>query len=274
MPELPEVEIAARNLRKWARGWTIARAHVPRTRVIRGSSPAAVVRALEGRVIARVDRRGKWLRWTLDDDSRVFSHLGMSGRWVRRTMTDATERSQRLRLDLARGGLARGARTTSLRYVDPRMFGRFVVSRDDISEWSSLGPDPLVDGVDEGVLAGAIGRRKRAIKDVLMDQTAIAGVGNILATESLWRARIDPRTPATSLGATQLRAIARAIAWSIERTLALEEGPELQYVEEPGAPNPFVIYGRGGEPCPRCRTPLTRAVLGGRATVFCHGCQH
>lgn len=277
MPELPEVEIAARNLRRWARGYRIVQVHVPRTRVIRGSSPAAIGRALEGRAIAKIDRRGKWLRWILDDDSshgsrrdgRVFSHLGMSGRWVRRTTSDATERSERLRLELARG-----ARTVSLRYVDPRMFGRFVVSREDIPEWSSLGPDPLVDGMDASVLAEAIGHRKRAIKDVLMDQTAIAGVGNIQATEALWRARIDPRTSATTLGAAQLRALARAIAWSIERTLALEEGPELQYVEDPGAPNPFLVYGRGGERCPRCRTTLTRLVLGGRGTVFCHGCQH
>ena len=98
-------------------------------------------------------------------------------------------------------------------------------------------------------------------------------VGNIQATDALFRARIDPRTPANRIDEKDARAIARAIQWSIDRTLALEEGPELQYVEDAGAPNPFVVYGREGEPCPRCKKPLKRIVLGGRTTVFCATCQ-
>lgn len=267
MPELPEVEIGARNLRRWARGGTIVDVVVPKTRVVRGHSPSAIVAALAGRRIARVDRRGKWIRIVFDDGTRAFSHFGMSGRWVKRSPEQEAERSERLRIDVKKRALV------SLRYVDPRMFGRFVVAQKDIAEWTSLGPDPLVDDVDGLTLKRAIEGRKRTIKEVLMDQCVLAGVGNIQATDALFRARIDPRTRADRLDDKDARALAKAIRWSIDRTLALEDGPELTYVEDAGAPNPFVIYGRGGDPCPRCRAALTRVVLGGRTTVFCANCQ-
>ena len=267
MPELPEVEVGARNLRTWARGADIVRVVVPKTRIIRGQAVATIARALEGRRIANVDRRGKWVRIILDDDTRAFSHFGMSGRWVKRDVDFETIRSERVRIDV------RKKKVTSLRYVDPRMFGRFVVAREDIAEWRSLGPDPLADGVDGPALAAAIEGKKRTIKEVLMDQCVLAGVGNIQATDSLFRARIDPRSRADRLDAKDARALAKAIKWSIDRTLALEEGPELTYVEDAGAPNPFIVYGRGGDPCPRCRKTLQRIVLGGRTTVFCESCQ-
>lgn len=266
MPELPEVEVTARNLRKWARGGTIFAATIGKNRITRGGEVDA--RSLVGRKIESVDRRGKWLRIALDDGRKIFSHLGMSGRWLRRDVDAEEERSERLRLDVERRG-----RKSSLRYVDHRMFGRFVVARDDLDEWSTLGVDPLVDGLDGGTLAAAIGDRRRTIKEVLMDQTVVAGVGNIQATEALWRARIHPKTSAAKLGPKQHGALARAIHWSIERTLGLEEGPEITYVEDAGAPNPFVVYGHDGEPCPRCRTTLVRIVIGGRSTVLCPTCQ-
>jgi formamidopyrimidine-DNA glycosylase len=268
MPELPEVEIACRNLRSWVRGGKIAYVVVARSRVVRGATPAVVARAVGGRSVVAVDRRGKWIRITLDDELRAFSHLGMSGRWLKRSVDDDTERSERLRLDIERRG-----RRTSLRYVDPRMFGRFVVAKTDIREWTTLGPDPLNEHVDGKVLARAIAGRKRAIKEVLMDQLVVAGIGNIQATDALFRARIDPRSRADRLSRRDAGALARAIRWSIDRTLALEEGPEITYVEDANAPNPFIVYGRGGDPCPRCGAVLQRIVLGGRTTVFCAECQ-
>ncbi len=263
MPELPEVELAARNLRAWACGAEIVDVSAPDTRVIRGGS----LQLIDAQIVA-VDRRGKWLRLTLDDTRLVFSHLGMSGRWLRRDERDPTERSERVRLDVSKRTVV-----TSLRYVDPRMFGRFLVATKDIPEWKSLGPDPLVDRVDGPVLLRVLGERRRAIKEVLLDQTVLAGIGNIQATEALWRARIDPRARANELTPRRLGALSRAIRWTIERTLSLEEGPEIQYVEDAGAPNPFLVYGREGEPCPRCSEGLERIVLGGRSTVFCPSCQ-
>lgn len=268
MPELPEVEIAARNVRRWARGLRIVDVVVPKSRVIRGQTAARIRKALIGRVVEGVDRRGKWLRIILDDDTRAFSHFGMSGRWLKRTLDDESERAERLRIDFDAP-----SRRVSLRYVDPRMFGRFAVAREDIAEWNALGPDPLVDGVDGKALARAITGKRRSIKEVLMDQLVIAGIGNIQATDALFRARIDPRSRADRLSRTDASQLARAIRWSIDRTLALEEGPEITYVEDADAPNPFLVYGRGGDPCPRCTTKLMRLVLGGRTTVLCEKCQ-
>ena len=269
MPELPEVEIAARNLRRWMRGKTIARVVVRTSRVIRGGTPGSITAALEGRVVKSVDRRGKWLRLVLDDGTRVFSHFGMSGRFVRRGIDDETERSERARFDLAKVP----PKQASIRYVDPRMFGRLVVAGDDLEAWTSLGPDPLVDGIDVERLAALLVKKKRSIKETLMDQAVLAGVGNIQATEALWHARVDPRTRSSALTRAQVRAIAKGIDRSIADTLAHETGPEITYVEDAGAPNPFIVYGRGGDPCPRCKTALTRLVLGGRGTVYCGKCQ-
>lgn len=264
MPELPEVEFGARQLRKWLRAAVIVHVEVPKTRVVREQSATHIVRALEGHRVTRIDRRGKWIRMLLDDETRVFSHFGMSGRWVKRTLTDVALRSERLRIDLEK---------RSLRYVDPRMFGRFIVAEEDIPSWTTLGPDPLSDVFDGDVLARAIAGLQRSIKEVLMDQTVVAGIGNIQATEALYRARLDPRSRADRLTPADARRLARAIHWSIDRTLALQEGPEIAYVEDANAANPFVVYGRGGDACPRCKTDLMRVVLGGRTTVFCKACQ-
>ena len=106
-----------------------------------------------------------------------------------------------------------------------------------------------------------------------MDQALIAGVGNILATEALFRARLDPRTRSNRLDARTVAHLARAVVATIEHSLSLETGDEITYVSESRASNPFAVYGRGGKPCPRCKTPLKRIVQGGRATVFCAKCQ-
>jgi formamidopyrimidine-DNA glycosylase len=280
MPELPEVELARRHLARWMRGTTITSARVFDARIARGGSIRAIARTLEGRTVEAVDRRGKWLRVTLDDGARLFSHLGMTGKWVSRTTSDAALRSERMRIDLHRGkgvkrGTSRSSGTseTSVRYVDPRLFGRIVVAGGDIAEWSALGPDPLADGVDHGAFGVALAKLRRTVKEALMDQSVLAGVGNILATEALWRARIDPRSRTDALTSVEVRALARGIDASIAASLAAQDGDEITYVEEAGAPNPFRIYGRAGEPCPRCKSPLARIVLGGRGTVFCESCQ-
>jgi formamidopyrimidine-DNA glycosylase len=264
MPELPEVEVARRNLRRWISAATITRVVAPRSNVVEGSA-----RALVGRRIEAVERRGKMMRILTDDEKlRVFSHLGMTGRWLKRAIDDPTERWEKVRLDVEKRG-----RKTSVRYVDPRMFGRFVTTKKDLDAWSLLGPDPLDDEIDPRAFHERIRKSRRSIKEVLMDQTVIAGVGNIQATDALFFARIAPHRSANEISEKETRAILRAIAKSIQRTLALEEGPEITYVEDAGAPNPFVIYGRGGSACPRCETELVRSVLGGRGTVHCPSCQ-
>jgi formamidopyrimidine-DNA glycosylase len=272
VPELPEVEHARSSLERWISGSRIISANVIDRRILDPDVRASdVVRALEGRRVKAIDRRGKWLRIVLDR-GRVFSHLGMTGKWTRARPDDETVKFEKIRIDVIAAKTRR-----SVRYLDPRLFGRFVVvegDANDLPAWSALGPDPLVDGVDVADLRSKLARRKVAIKPTLLDQTVLAGVGNIQATEALWLARIDPRRPARDLSRTEVSALARAIRRSIAKTMALQgAGDTISYVEEPGAENPFTIYGREGTPCPRCKRPLSKMILGGRGTVFCAECQ-
>jgi formamidopyrimidine-DNA glycosylase len=272
VPELPEVEHARRTLEQWLDGARIDEVHVHDARILDdGVTPARVVRGLTGRRVSAVERRGKWLRLVLDE-GRVFSHLGMTGKWVRAEQGEEARRFEKVRLDVT----ARGRVRRSVRYLDPRMFGRFVVLKEsdaDLPVWSELGPDPLVDGIDVGELHGKLAKRKLAIKPTLLDQSVLAGVGNILATEALFMARIDPRRPARDLSRAEVGKLARGIRRAIDATLAMQEGETIQYVEEAGAANPFTIYGQEGTPCPGCKRPLSKMVLGGRGTVLCVHCQ-
>jgi formamidopyrimidine-DNA glycosylase len=266
MPELPEVEFARKTLHRAIHGATVDAVKVQDARVVRPSSRA--LHAARGRRVVKVERRGKWLRALLDDGSMLLSHLGMTGKWLARPSTSPEERFERVRLDVTKQG-----RKSSVRYVDPRMFGKLVFAREEPKTWSALGPDPLVDGIDVDALAKALHARKRAIKEVLMDQSLLAGVGNIVATEALWRAKVDPRSRSQSLGLAQVRAIARGIEGVIRDAIARYGARSITYVEEAGAPNPYPIYGKKGSPCPRCKTTLTKIVLAGRGTTFCPNCQ-
>jgi formamidopyrimidine-DNA glycosylase len=221
-----------------------------------------------------VDRRGKHLLVTLvDRRSRkvgLWSHLGMTGKWVLREGVDPSPSHGRVRLDLDDGRV--------LHYLDPRLFGRLrVVAKADFAalpEVAALGPDPIHDGIDPGRLAGRLGSTRRAVKVALLDQAVLAGVGNIHASESLFAARIDPRRRGGGLSPAEVRGLARAIAASLRRGIEMQDGPEIAYVEEPGAENPFRVYARDGERCPRCReAEIRRIVQAQRSTFFCPLCQ-
>jgi formamidopyrimidine-DNA glycosylase len=256
MPELPEVEIVRRELSE-LRGSTIVR-------VASGDARVFVAHADPvGRVIRDVGRRGKWLRWELDVGF-VFAHLGMTGDWSLRAPSDPALPFERVRVDVERSGATRSAR-----YTDSRRFGRFVVATDDIAPWRALGPDPWLDGIDEGRLLAAMKTRTRAIKAVLLDQSLLAGVGNIIAVETLWNAQLDPRTPANRLDARDIHAIARGLRAILGRMIAYDEATR----DSNGAEAPFSVYGRAGEACRRCKATLRQIVLAGRGTAFCPRCQ-
>lgn len=263
MPELPDVEFVRRRLTAALRGGTITSARSKDLRLLRPQSPAAFTRGLVGRTVREVRRRGKWLCLELDDGTRLFSHLGMTGWWHERGCDAPEERSERARIDVRRGK----GRCRSLRYVDSRRFGRLMVARDDIPEWRELGQDPFAKGIHVGTLAAALASRRRAVKEVLMDQMVLAGIGNILATEGLWRARVDPRSRSDALSRADVTKIARGLEKAIRRQLATRKKPEGEWQDV------FAVYGRSGEPCPRCGSTIARVVIGGRATAFCKGCQ-
>jgi formamidopyrimidine-DNA glycosylase len=275
MPELPEVEIAARNLRRWAGGRRIERVEAePKARyVFRPSSPAAFSKALAGARFGEIRRIGKHLLVALERDGApvgLLAHLGMTGKWLRRAEADPPTRFSRARFHLDDGAV--------LHFDDLRLFGRLRVVPaarfEDVPEVAALGPDPLERGIDPARLGDALARSRLAVKVRIMDQALLPGVGNIQASEALFRARIDPRRKGASLSAREVKAVAAGVLASVREAIAREEGPEITYVEEPGSENPFLVYGREGERCPRCRkAKIARVVQAQRSTYFCPRCQ-
>ncbi|HET8540654.1 MAG TPA: DNA-formamidopyrimidine glycosylase family protein [Anaeromyxobacter sp.] len=275
MPELPEVEIAARNLRAWTRGRTLVRLEAdPRARyVFRPSTPRRLARALEGARFGEIRRIGKQLLVSLERDGKpvgLLAHLGMTGKWLLRRDSEPPPRFSRARLALDDG--------TVLHFADLRLFGRLRAVPgarfEAVAEVAALGPDPLEAGIDPDRLHEALARSRLAVKVRIMDQSILPGVGNIQASEALFRARIDPRRRSSSLSRREAGALARAILASVRESIAREEGPEISYVEEPGSENPFLVYAREAERCPRCRRGgIARVVQAQRSTFFCPRCQ-
>lgn len=269
MPELPEVEFAARSLRRWLEGRVIARAEAEPSRVFRGSDPTRFEHELASRRVEGIERRGKYLLFAFSGDVGLLSHLGMTGKWVRTTYGEPGPRHERARLKLCTGEV--------IHYDDSRMFGRIAIYRASallsLPEIRALGPDPLIDGVDPDELLRRFGKTSRAVKVALMDPALIAGLGNIQATEALFRARVHPARVSSSITAAEALAIAKATAASIAHTLEAAGDEEIRYLSEGHADNRFLVYARAGSPCPRCQTTLEQVSLGGRSSVYCPHCQ-
>jgi formamidopyrimidine-DNA glycosylase len=276
MPELPEVELARRCLQKWASKRRVTAATAARSRVIRPGPRA--LEPLRDATFFRFERRGKNLLLTARKGAQLhglWSHLGMTGKWLRRPVAAEAPRFARASLTMSGGSV--------LYYCDMRLFGRLQLVPgarfEDIPELRALGPDPLTDGVDVPRLRQRLAALRAPIKVALLDQRLLAGVGNIQASESLYRAGIDPRRRASDLDDKEVRRLATGIRRSIAATLARFERDvgceeDMAYVEE-GAPNPFAVYDRAGETCRRCRRAvIVRIVQAGRATYFCPHCQH
>ncbi len=272
MPELPEVEAHRRRLQAWMASHRIVSVSAPKGRTFRFTSPALFRRHLKGRRVLRIDRRGKLLLLRLDGDVGVLAHLGMSGRFVRRSAQDPPPRFRRATFVLET--------QAAVDFVCPRHLGwlksgphEALVSH---PAWSVLGPDPLEDPFDASVLAGALAGSRAPVKAVLMDQRRIAGLGNIQASEALWRAGIDPRRRAHTLSSEEVERLCCAIRTSLEATLtslgADGEHP-IAYLSSGEVENPFSVYGREGAPCPRCGAAIVRFVQGGRSTFACPTCQ-
>ena len=270
MPELPEVEHAARQLRAWMEGRRVVKAAAERCRVLRGQSPQRFASALAGRTLQSVERRGKYLLLAFDRDVGLLAHLGMTGKLVLRRRGEKAPYS-RARFELDDG--------QAVHLRDPRKFGRLTLASANglaaLPAIASLGPDAWEEPPTLQSLAGRFARTRRPVKVALMDQTVLAGLGNIQVAEALFRAGLDPRRPAHLLRAEELGRLAAAIRESLAYTLArlTPVQGDLAYVEEPGTANPFLVYGRVGEPCPRCGQRLRSIVQGARTTHYCARCQ-
>jgi formamidopyrimidine-DNA glycosylase len=217
-----------------------------------------------------VDRRGKILLVSFDGGVGLLCHLGMTGKWVRRPSGEAPPAHSHARLALEGGAV--------LHYCDPRLFGRIEVHLDvdllTLPAVQALGPDPLIDGLDPAALHARLSRTRRPVKAALLDQALLAGVGNIYATEALFRARIHPARTSSSLTVSEVGRIAQGIEASMSAVLAAPV-EEIAYLSEGGhVGNPFLVYDRAGERCPRCRRETIEAMtIGGRTSAFCGRCQ-
>ena len=219
-----------------------------------------------GHELRGIERAGKWMLLLFDGDEALLSHLGMTGKWIRRRRTAAPPAHVRATLDLHDG--------YAIDYRDPRLFGRLIrgTAKELRARLAALGPDPL-GGVDAVRLGNVLRKTRRSLKEALMDQRTLAGLGNIQVSEALHRARLHPERVGTSIDDDEVRRLAAAIKESLDATLRDEDSPEpITYVEE-GGENVFLVYDRAGQPCRTCRTPIERIVQGGRSTYFCPHCQ-
>ncbi len=265
MPELPEVEIARENLERWLVGRRIARANVADARMRGAQSRRRVEGAIEGASVRAVLRRGKFLLFDLGTKrAKVVAHLGMTGKFVRQSRAESLPRFARATLDLGRGG--------RVVYCDARRFGQFrLLDALEQRRIEALGVEPLGPDFTPRKLL-ELTQSTAPIKIVLMDQRRIAGVGNIQAAEALFLARIHPGRKARSLGASDVARLVRALKRTLAREIERYRSENGAYLHE-GGENDFRVYGRGGEPCPRCRAPIERSVQGGRSSYFCPCCQ-
>jgi formamidopyrimidine-DNA glycosylase len=271
MPELPEVEANLRNFSSWCVGRRIRRVEPPVGRLQTGGlPPKEFARRLAGRHVKEVVRRGKWMLARLSGGAGLGLHLGMTGK-IARADGDGLPRFTRAVFEMSDGG--------RVCFVDLRRFGRVyaeesydaLLRRPEIGE---IGPDAL-RGLDLRLLRDALAGTARTVKETIMDQRVLGGLGNIYAAEALWRARIHPASAARAVAVDgpALRGLARGIRGALRHGLRAYRKAEVpEYVEE-GAPNPFFVYDRGGERCRRCRATLKAMVLGGRTTAFCPRCQ-
>lgn len=266
MPELPEVEIARENLERWLVGRRIARARVADARMRGGQSRRRVEGALEGASVRAVSRRGKFLLFDLGSKRKaIVAHLGMTGKFVLQSRSDTLPRFARAAIELGHGG--------RVIYCDARRFGQFRLL-DEVEERriAALGVEPLGADFTPGRLLELTQPSSKPIKLFLMDQRRIAGVGNIHAAEALFLARIHPGREARSLVEKEARRLVGSIRRTLSREIERSRSESPSYLHE-GSENDFRVYGRSGEPCPRCRSPIARFVQGGRSSYYCPRCQ-
>ena len=271
MPELPEVETVARELREGqgARGPSVIGRGIERVTVkwprhIARPSPREVQARLPGQMIQAVGRRGKYLVFQLSQDVLLI-HLKMSG-----DLTVAPADAPR---DKHAHTVFKFDDGWELRFSDTRKFGKVFVAAQAEEVTGALGPEPLAPGVTARRLAERQAGKKRRQKPLLLDQTFLAGVGNIYADEALHRAGLHPLRRSDTLQPGEVRALWKGVRQALQAGLK-HNGASIDWVYRGGGfQRHFRVYDRAGEPCLRCGTPIRRIVVGQRGTHFCPHCQ-
>jgi formamidopyrimidine-DNA glycosylase len=288
MPELPEVETVMRGLAAVLEGHRIVEVQQRRAG-LRFPFPADLVRRVEGRRVLSFRRRAKYMLMRLEGGESLLIHLGMSGRMV------AREAGAPMVARLAPQGAASDARGHNappeahehlvlatdhgwrVGFVDPRRFGSVDLvateAEDSHRLLAGLGPEPLEDAFTDAVLSASLVGKHTPIKAALLDQTVVAGLGNIYVCEALYRAGISPRRLAASVAGARAARLVPAIKAVLRESIGAGGSSLRDYVRADGElgrfQDTFAVYGREGEPCPHCGSPILRIVQSGRSTFFC-----
>ncbi|MCC6820424.1 MAG: bifunctional DNA-formamidopyrimidine glycosylase/DNA-(apurinic or apyrimidinic site) lyase [Verrucomicrobiota bacterium] len=282
MPELPEVEVLVRHLRPLVCGRTIRAVAVRRARVLKPTPVGQLQRSLRGARFTGLSRRGKYLVFELRQPGCrapliLVGHLGMTGRMYLAPRRAPLPKHAAVILDLGREWFV---------YEDPRYFGRLTL---DTRAVSRLGPEPLGEDFTVAAFGAALTRSRQAIKVKLLDQSLVGGVGNIYASEALFRARIAPQLAARKLSRPQVNALRHTIRAVLTEAIRFGSTLPLHYGEKSGGDGLFYfgraagaadyyaerlrVYDRKGLPCPRCQTAIRRIVQAARSTFYCPTCQ-
>ncbi|MEL6329049.1 MAG: DNA-formamidopyrimidine glycosylase family protein [Planctomycetota bacterium] len=291
MPELPEVETVRRSLEPHLVGRTIVRAVLhrrdvlvvpgdpiggfgrqrPDSRATRPPKQARRAHLLESARIEALGRHGKELAILASDGRVLLAQLGMTGRFV------ANRPGRRARIPDHTHATWTTDDGTRIRFVDPRRFGGlWAIHRDELeARWARLGPDALT--IDPADLHDRLKRSRRSLKAALLDQRVLAGVGNIYADESCFLAHLDPHRPTNLLRPSETRALAEAVRRVLASSLERGGSTLRDHADAAGVAGSYqadhAVYGRGGQPCLECGSPLDTGRLAQRATVWCRTCQ-
>ena len=286
MPELPEVETYVRALEPLLSGKTILAAEVRWPRIIAIPDASFFPDLIRGRRFVSFGRRGKYMLFGLDSGETLVVHLRMTGE----LRLHAPEGTSQKNDPSAGAPCAQGSVVDKhthvlfeldtgeeLRYRDMRKFGRIWLVADAETVVGKLGPEPLAEEYAPHVLAQALAYRKANVKSLLLNQTVVAGVGNIYADEALFRAGIDPRRAGRELAAEEVARLHQGLRDVLQAGIEAQ-GSSLRNYAPPtggkgGFQEQFRVFRRGGEPCYYCSAPISRIVLGQRSTHFCPACQ-
>ena len=273
MPELPEVETIRSYLAPKLAGRRFERVTILDPRLTRPEPPETVAAALDGERVAQVARRGKYLVFAFESGRHLLLHLRMTG-----SLRHAP--GGKLGDDPYRRAVVRLDDGSDVAYRDVRRFGTWLLLQPGELEGylqGRVGVEPLASRFTTSALARALAGRRAPVKAVLLDQRAVAGVGNIYADEALWRARIHPARPGGTLPAQEVAALRGAVRAALRAGIA-RQGATLRDYRDPAGgegamQDDFRVYGRDGKPCSRCGAPIEKSRVAGRGTWYCSCCQ-
>jgi formamidopyrimidine-DNA glycosylase len=272
MPELPEVETVRRSLARELAGRRIVNVReIGWPSIVAAPTPDELCLALCDRAVERVDRRAKYVLIRLDNDETLAVHLRMTGQLLVVPGDAPSDKHTHIILSLDDG--------RELRFHDTRKFGRWwLLNADGLAELESrLGDEPLGDGFTLAAFQARLAGRRTKLKPLLLDQSVVAGIGNIYADEALWMSRLHPLRTADSLDEDEVAALHASIIAALDQGIQRRGTTLVNYRDASGASGEnqdyLNAYGRTGAPCPRCGTPIERIIVAQRSTHLCPTCQ-